>query len=298
MTGPGLRTRMLLPLARWLQRARLPARRSALAVPGLALTAPQARTDGLAEVAIHLAGLMPGVAVVDATPRPDRGGRRIDMHRDQAAQVGALALQIAVFAPVWQGGDALVCAQAAVADGARALLVIESGRYSPLAVDHRLWLSGRAGWGNALPRPAGPLDLAPDPVPDDALLHLTPHPPAGWPPDRAAFGAGLLPVPTGMAWPGLRVLAFAADPALFVALRAAGAQIVAARQLDRPGSALLTRLALEARALGAQLVTSEAEALFLPQALRPQVLTLPLRLNPVDPAALAAWVGAVAQSQG
>ena len=68
----------------------------------------------------------------------------------------------------------------------------------------------------------------------------------------------------------------------FASLRAQGATNLQTHALDdhQPLSqSLLTRLRADANKLGAQLVTTEKDAMRLPPALRGSVLTLPVRLT-------------------
>jgi tetraacyldisaccharide 4'-kinase len=114
----------------------------------------------------------------------------------------------------------------------------------------------------------------------------------------------LQPLPTGMDWAGARLLAFAGgqDPGIFfTTLRGLGAEPVRCEALaveEAYGSGLLARLEREAYLRAAQLVTTEEDAVRLPEAFRRRVLSLPMRLNLPDLAPLDAALTRVGLHQG
>jgi len=260
---------------------------AAIGVPVVALGPLAAPVASQAAVALALAQAM-GRGVHILCPGLDRGlieGRETD------PDVSADALLLAPFVPVWQGGDPVAMGAAARRDGAHALLWLASPADRRIAAKRVLLVDPARGLGNGRLWPAGPLVWPLDAALAEATAIIATGPnTADFLRDHGEklgqemlFSAMLEPVQTGMHWQNLRVLAVtgagrARD--FLPALRNMGVDLVRSVVLedDQPlAPALLTRLLREAAQNRAQLVTTEAEALRLPQALRPQVLTLPLR---------------------
>lgn len=229
------------------------------------------------------------------------GPHRVDPRLDGADQVGDEPALMARRWPVWIGRDRRVTADAAVAEGAE-ILVMDDGFQNPgLHKDLSLLVIDAAyGHGNGMVMPAGPLR---EPLRwafarADAAVMVGDRPPhGGWPwtpPDLPVLRARVSATGPAEALRDRAVVAFAGigrPEKFFRTLRKMGARVVETVALEdhQPYSpALLARLEARAGALGAELATTEKDAVRLPPSFLAQVAVVPVALGFANSAAVDA----------
>ncbi len=220
-----------------------------------------------------------------------RGVLRVDSSRHNATLVGDEALLLAAWAPTWISADRAASARAAIAQGARCL-IMDDGMQNPGLVQDRtlLVIDGERGFGNGHLLPAGPLRESV--ASGTARVHAT----VLIGPDRhgvlnrlpkqlPVLRAALVMAPQAYALRSQKLAAFAGigrPDKFFEALEAIGLDLV--RRDEFPDHhqyhpAQLRRLAKEAEAHGAILVTTPKDAVRLPEAFRKRVLILDVSLQ-------------------
>jgi len=225
-----------------------------------------------------------------------QGPVQIDPTKHTANDVGDEPLLLAAFAPTWVSKDRLAGARAAEAAGAD-VVVLDDGLQNPAVAKDLtiLVVDAQMGFGNGQVMPAGPLRESIDAAISKADLLLTIGPKGvvhrdfinKWPVLNALPHASstITLLQTGMDWQGLHALAFAGigrPEKFYRTLKDIGVVLKGTRSFDDHqtlSSALLMRLEKEAWEMGAQLVTTEKDAVRLPKGWQHKVLTVPVRLK-------------------
>ena len=309
---PGLISALLAPLAVvWKfghrRRMRKPGYRAA--IPVICIGNLTVGGTGKTPVTIAIIQMLMAMGVAPVALSRGYGGQlrgplQVDPATHTASDTGDEPLLLSAFAPTWISADRAAAARALEAGTAALspdMIIMDDGHQNPDLVKDvsMIVIDAETGFGNGRVLPSGPLR---EPVAgglERADLAIV----IGRAAARAAFladadlkvpfvEAELLPLETGIDWAGQKVVAFAGigrPEKFFATLRDLGADIVATHGFGDHaefGREILTRMAAEARAANAQLVTTEKDAVRLPDAFRREVITLPVRAHFIDDAPL------------
>ena len=223
-----------------------------------------------------------------------KGPVRVDPSRHKAQEVGDEPLLLSAFASTIVAKDrvdGIALAETLKPD----LILLDDGFQDPSVEKTKslVVVDAKKGFGNGLCIPAGPLrePVAQGLLRADAIMSIGPKTTQD---SFAALWTGQIPCPhitaalnplaTGVDWSKEKYVAFAGighPEKFFKTLDNLGARLVHREVLSdhaKLSTALLKRLKTIANVEDAQLVTTEKDAVRLPQSFRSEIVTLPVRL--------------------
>lgn len=227
-----------------------------------------------------------------------RGPHLVDPTEDSAADVGDEPMMLAAEGLVWVAHDRAAGADAAAQAGADLVLMDDGFQNPHLHQDAGIvMVDAEQGLGNGRIIPAGPLreDAARGLARADLVVLVGSEPARfaalqQWPmlADAKPLVAEILPQQTGLPMDGVPVVAFAGigrPEKFFQTLRNLGADLRATHAFgdhEPYAPAIVRRMIAEGRQQGALILTTEKDAVRLPDLLRAEVLTQPIRLELLD----------------
>ncbi len=221
------------------------------------------------------------------------GPTLVEIGKHTAAEVGDEPLLIASYAPIWVARDRAAGVQAAVNAGADIIVLDDGHQNASVAKDMSIIVVDAAyGFGNERVLPAGPLRemISAGMNRADAVV-LIGKPATLWPETfhrKPVLRAALRPRFSGISLDGARVLAFAGigrPEKFFDTVKEQGAKIIDSEAFadhQTYSRAIIDRLMARAEAQDLMIVTTEKDAVKLPEYTRGKIWPIPVGLSFFD----------------